>query len=141
MVVLWRKMTSDSASGKGAVVPRGLYMLDSLRSLVFEIVEMRRPSGPCNRTVSAEEGWAVSSKFPVGAASRSGLIGCVVYVVWRGSQPHCRWGGVGGAFLVFVFGGLFAEVVFVDCYVAVGEGSSCDFREPCRFPCGMERNV
>ena len=51
--MLWRKMTSDSASGKEAVLSRGLYMLDSLHSLVFEIVEMRRPSGSCSRIVSA----------------------------------------------------------------------------------------
>ena len=79
--------------------------MESLRSLGFEIVEMRRPSGPCNSIVSANEGWAVSSNAPVGIASRSGLMGCVVYVVWRGSQPHFRWGGVGGAVLVFFFDG------------------------------------
>ena len=32
-------------------------MLESLRSLGLEIVEMRRPSGPCNSTVSAEVFW------------------------------------------------------------------------------------
>ncbi len=66
---------------------------------------MRRPSGACINTRSDEVGWAVSSNVPVGLASKSGLIGWVVYVVWRGSQPHRRRGGVGGAVIVFFFGG------------------------------------
>ena len=76
--MLWRSITSDSAYGKEMVVSCGWYMLESLRSLGLEIVEMRRPSGPCNSTVSADVGWAVSSNAPVGTASRSGLMGCVV---------------------------------------------------------------
>jgi hypothetical protein len=52
--------------------------------------------------VSGKVGWVVISNVPdVGTASRFGLMGCVVYVVWRGSHPHCRCGGVGGAVLVF----------------------------------------
>ena len=98
-------MASERSSAKVLVVSCGWYMLESLRSLGLEIVEMRRPSSPCNSTVSADVGWAVSSNAPVGIASRSGLMGCVVYVVWRGSQPHFCWGGVGGAVLVFFFGG------------------------------------
>ncbi len=77
-------MTSESAYGKVLVVSCGWYMLESLRSIGLEIVEMRRPSGPCNSTVSADVGLAVSSNTPVGTASRYGLMGCVVYVVWRG---------------------------------------------------------
>ena len=98
-------MTSEIASGKVMVVSCGWYMLESLRSLGLEIVEMRRPSGPCSSTVYVDVGWAVSSNIPVGTTSRSGLMGCVVNVVWRGSHPHFRWGGVGGTVLVFVFGG------------------------------------
>ena len=71
-------MTSDSASGKEIVVSCGWYMFESLLSLGLEIVEMRRPSGPCSSTKSAKVGWAVISNVPVGTASRSGLIGCVV---------------------------------------------------------------
>ncbi len=76
--MLCRSMTSDSASGKVIVVSCGLYMFESLRSLGLEIVEMRRPSGPCSSTVSDKVGCAVISNVPVGMASRSGLIGCVV---------------------------------------------------------------
>ena len=75
---LCRRMASASASAKVLVVSCGWYMLESLRSLGLEIVEMRRPSGQCRSTVSAEVGWAVSSNAPVGTSSRSGLIGCVV---------------------------------------------------------------
>ncbi len=71
-------MTSDIASGKVVVVSCGWYMFESLRSLGLEIVEMRRPSGPCSSTNSVKVGWAVISNVPVGIASRSGLIGCVV---------------------------------------------------------------
>ena len=71
-------MMSESASGKVLGVSCGWYKLESLRSLGLEIVEMRRPSGPCNSTMSADVGWAVSSNAPVGTTSRSGLMGCVV---------------------------------------------------------------
>ena len=71
-------MTSESVSGKVFVVSCGWYMLESLRSLGLEIVEMRRTSGPCSSTVSVDVGWAVSSNVPVGIASRSGLMGHVV---------------------------------------------------------------
>ncbi len=71
-------MTSDSASGKEIVVSCGWYMFESLRSLGLGIGDMRRPSGPCISTVSAKVGWAVSSNVPVGTASRSGLMECVV---------------------------------------------------------------
>ena len=76
--MLWRSMTYESASGKVIVVSCGWYMLESLRSIGLEIVEMRRPSGPCSSTVSADVGWVVSSNAPVGTSSRSGLMGCVV---------------------------------------------------------------
>ncbi len=76
--MLWRSMTSESASRKVMVVSCGWYMLKSLRSLGLEIVEMRRSSGPCSSTVFADAGWAVSSNVPMGTTSRSGLMGCVV---------------------------------------------------------------
>ncbi len=76
--MLCRSMTSASASGKEIVVSCGWYMLEILRSLGLEIAEMRRPSGPCSSTNSVKVGWAVISNVPVGTASRSGLIGCVV---------------------------------------------------------------
>ena len=76
--MLCRSMTSDSASGKVIVGSCGLYMFDSLRSLGLEIMEMRRPSGSCSSTVSDKVGCAVISNVRVGAASRSGLIVCVV---------------------------------------------------------------
>ena len=71
-------MASDGASGKEIAVSCGWYMFESLRSLGLVIVEMSRPSGPCSSTISVMEGWAVISNFPVGMASRSGLMGCVV---------------------------------------------------------------
>jgi hypothetical protein len=98
-------MTSDSASGKIELVSCGWYMFESLRNLGLGIVEMRRPPGACSSTKSDKVEWAVISNVPVGTASRSGLIGWVVYVVWRGSHPHWRCGGVGGAVLVFFLWG------------------------------------
>ena len=115
-MVLCLSMTSDRASGKVIVVSCGWCMFESLRSLVLEIVEMSRLSGPCSSTNSVRVGWAVISNVPVGMASRSGLMGCVVKVVWRGSHPHWRCGGVGGTVLaVFFFGGVFVGFVVVDC--------------------------
>ena len=76
--MLCRSMTSDRASGKVVVVSCGWYMFESLRNLGLVIVEMSRPSGPCSSTISVEVGWAVISNVPVGMASRSGLMGCVV---------------------------------------------------------------
>ncbi len=99
--MLWRSMTSDSVSRKVELVSCGWYMFESFRSLSLGIVEMRCPSGTCSSTKSDEVRRAVSSNVPVGLASKSELIGWVVYTVWRGSQPHWRCGGVGGAVLVF----------------------------------------
>ncbi len=70
--MLCRSMTSDSASGKVVVVSCGWYLLESLRNLGLETVEMRRPSGPCSSTKSAKVGWAVISNVLVGTASRRG---------------------------------------------------------------------
>ena len=100
-----RSMTSDSASGKVELVSCGWYMYENLRNLSLGIVEMRRPSGAYSSTKSDKLGWAVSSNVPVSTASKSGLIGWVVYVVWRGSHPHWRRGGVRGAVLVFFLWG------------------------------------
>jgi hypothetical protein len=73
-------MTSDSASGKLELASCGWYMFESLRSLGLGIIEMRCPFGACSSTRSDDVGRAVSSNFPVGKASRSGLMGWVVYV-------------------------------------------------------------
>jgi hypothetical protein len=81
-------MTYDSAFGKLELASCGWYMFQSLRSLGLGIVEMRYPFRACNSTKSVDVGWAESSNVPVGKASKSGLIGWVVYVVWRGSHPH-----------------------------------------------------
>ena len=64
--MFYRSMTSDSASGEVVVVSCGWYILESLRSLGLEIVEMSRPSGPCSSIVSAKVGWAVDLKCPCG---------------------------------------------------------------------------
>ena len=76
--MLCRRMTSDSASGKVIALSCGWYMFESLRSIGLEIVDMRRPYGPCSSTDSDKAGWAVISNNPAGTASRSGLIGWVV---------------------------------------------------------------
>ncbi len=76
--MLCRSIAFESASGKVEFVYCGWYMFESLRSLGLGIVEMRRPSGPCSSTKSDEVGWAVISNVPMGTASKSGLIGCVV---------------------------------------------------------------
>jgi hypothetical protein len=94
---------SDSASRKVELVFCRWYMPESLRNIGLGIVEMRRPPGACSSTKSDRVGWAVISSIPVGTASILGLIGWVVYVVWRGSHPHWRCGGVRGAVLVLFF--------------------------------------
>ena len=71
-------MTSESASRKVDLVSCGWYMFESLRSLVLEIVEMRRPSRACNSTESDKVGRAVISNAPMSTSSRSGLIEWVV---------------------------------------------------------------
>ncbi len=52
-------------------------------------------------------GWCVISYAPVGMASRSGLIGFVVYVVCRGCQPSGGFGGMGGVVRFFFRVGAF----------------------------------
>ena len=76
-----------------------------LCSLDFRIGEMRRPSGAWSRTESKEVGWEVISNDPVGTASRSGLIGWVVHVVYCGCHLHRRGGGIWGAVIVSFFRG------------------------------------
>ena len=76
--MLCLRMTSDRASGKVIVVSCGWYMLESLRNLGLEIVEMSLPSGPCSSTNSVRVGWAVILNILVGMASMSGLMVCVV---------------------------------------------------------------
>ena len=98
-------MTYDSTFGKLELASCGWYMFESWRSLGLGIVEMRCSSGVCNSTKSVDVGWAVSSNVPEGKAPKYGLIGWVVYVVWRGIHPHWRCGGVGGAVLVFFLWG------------------------------------
>ena len=56
----------------------GRYIVVSLCSLVFDMAEMRRPSGACMSTESRDVGCAEISNVHAGAASRSGLMGCGV---------------------------------------------------------------
>jgi len=104
-MVLCRRMTIDNASRKVELVSCGWYMFESLRNLSLGIVEMIRPYGACSSTAYDKVRWAVISNVPMDMASKSGLIEWVVYVVWRGSHPHWRFGGVGGAVLVFFLRG------------------------------------
>ena len=52
-------------------------------------------------------GWEVIVNDSVGTTSRSGLIGCVVYVVYCECHPHRRGKGIWGAIIVFLGGGLY----------------------------------
>ena len=69
------RMVLAIASGSVCVDSCGRYIFVSLVSLAFDIEEIRRPSGACISTKSREVGWEVTSKAPVGIASRSGLMG------------------------------------------------------------------
>ena len=68
-------MTLAIASGSVCTDACGRYIFASLVSLAFDIEEIRRPSGACRSTNSREVGWEVTSKAPVGIASKSGLMG------------------------------------------------------------------
>ena len=57
---------------------KGRYIFVNLCSLVFGMAVMRRPSGAWISTKFRDVWCAVISNVPVGAASRSGLMGCVV---------------------------------------------------------------
>ncbi len=63
------------ASGSVCVDSCGRYIFASLVSLALATEEIRRPSGACISTMSREVGREVTSKAPVGIASRSGLMG------------------------------------------------------------------
>ena len=56
VLALCRSMTSDNASGKVDFVSCGWYMIESVRSLVLGMVEMRRPSEAWSSTESDEVG-------------------------------------------------------------------------------------
>ena len=74
------------------------------------MVVMSRPSGAWSRISLFFVGWCVISNLPVGMASRSGLIGLVVYVVCRGCHPLGCTGGKGGDVRVFLRVGAFVVV-------------------------------
>ncbi len=65
-------------------------------------------------------GWCVISNVPVGVASRSGLIGLVVYVVCRGCHPSGCFGGKGGDVRVFLRVGAFVVVYLFVVVCPVG---------------------
>ncbi len=75
MDALCLSMALAIASGSVCADVCGRYIFASLVSLAFDIGEIRRPSGACIRTKSKEVGREVTSKAPVGIASRSGLMG------------------------------------------------------------------
>ncbi len=76
----------------------------------FVIVVMSRPSGAWSRITLLLVGWCVISNVPVCVASRSGLIGLVVYVVCGGCHPPGCFVDRGGDVRVFLRVGAF-EVV------------------------------
>ncbi len=65
----------------------GWYMSESLRSLGLEIVEMRRPSGPCISTVSVDVGCAVIGGGWGGGVGGVGGGGPLVLCVGGGGGP------------------------------------------------------
>ena len=94
VVCLW--VRSVRASGKGVLSIVWLWREFSLWRRDFVIVVSSLPSGAWRRTSLLLLGCRVISIFPVGTASRSGLIGCVVNVVCQGCHPSgCFW-GMGG---------------------------------------------
>ncbi len=66
------------------------------------MVVMSRPSGAWSRISLSLVGWCVIPNFPAGVASRSGLIGLVVFVVCKGCHPLGCTGGEGGDVRVFL---------------------------------------
>ncbi len=102
---LWVRYAS--ASGKGVVSILWLWSRLSFWSRAFVIVVISRPSGAWRRALLGLFGWCVISYAPVGIASRSGLIGFVVYVVCSGCHPPGRFGGAGGVVRVFLRVGAF----------------------------------
>ena len=74
-------MVLATAFSNVCVEPCGRYNFASLLSRAFVIGEISRPSGACISAESWAFGWEVISNAPVGVASRSGLMGVVVYVV------------------------------------------------------------
>ena len=104
-VCLWLRCASASGSGVVSIV--WLWSRLSFWSLGFVILVISLPSGACRRASFVLCGWCVISYFPVGIASRSGLIGFVVYVECRGCHPSGCFGGVGGVVRIFLRVGAF----------------------------------
>jgi len=75
VAALCRSIAPAIASASVVVDSCGRYIIASLCSLAFRIGEVRRPFGAWSSTESKEVGWEVITNDPVGAASRSGLIG------------------------------------------------------------------
>ena len=78
MVALCRSIASAMASKRVFMGCCGRYIFVNLCNRAFKIGEMRRPSGACSSTEFEDVGCEVISNEPVGMASRSGLVGCVV---------------------------------------------------------------
>ncbi len=107
-VCLWIRFAS--ASGRGVGSTKGLCSMVSFWKRVFVMVVMSRPYGAWSRISLLLVGWCVISNAPVGMASRSGLIGLVVYVVCRGCHPSGCIEGKGGDVGVFLRVGAFVVV-------------------------------
>jgi hypothetical protein len=75
---------SARASGSMALLFVWLCSVLSFCIRAFVSFALSLPSGACSRTSSSFVGWRVVSKNPVGAVSRSGLIGLVVKMVCLG---------------------------------------------------------
>jgi len=95
LMVVCLCVTSASASRSVKLSFVWLWRVLCFCRCAFVILVMSLPSGACKNTSMAFVGWSVISNDPVGAGSRSGLIGLVVKVVCLRCQLLGRGGGMG----------------------------------------------
>jgi hypothetical protein len=100
-------LAADASRRRVSLETCGRYIFVSLCNVAFVRREMRSPSGAWSSTESKEVGWEVITNAPMGTASRSRLIGWVVYMVYGGAIRMGDAGGSGGGVLgFFLMGGL-----------------------------------
>ena len=78
------------------------------------------------------------SKEPVGAESRSGLIGFVVKVACLGCHSFGLWGWDRGCCSYFLSYGRLVSCIVVSHIFPAGHGKYSFFGCPCRLPCDLE---
>ncbi len=101
-------MSSAMAFGRGVFSLLEQYRYCNFWSLDLVMVAIKRPVGEWIRISIGSVGCCVISYVLVAILSRSGLMGCAVYVVCWGCHPPGWCGGVGGLLRVFFcFGAVF----------------------------------